>query len=52
MINIKIRNIGSGALSGKMLLLRIIENNKLMIILGQVRLSEGWLCPAGLGTGL
>ena len=40
-----IRNKGSGALLGKMLLERIVENNKLF--LGQVRLSKGWLCPAG-----
>ncbi len=31
---------GSGALSGKILLVRIVENNKLMHILGQVRLSK------------
>ncbi len=36
---------GSGFLPGKMLLLRIIENDK---ILGKVRLSKGKLCPAGL----
>ncbi len=35
------RNIGYGALSGKMLLVRIVEKIKLMLILGQVRLSEG-----------
>ncbi len=33
--------LGSGALFGKILLVRIIENNKIMPILGQVRLSEG-----------
>ena len=27
--------------SGKMLLVRIVENNKMMLILGQVRLSKG-----------
>ena len=43
--------IGSGALPGKMLLVRIIENNK-MLILGQVRLGKGYLCPAGLERGL
>ncbi len=32
---------GSGAHSGKMLLVRIIANNKSMLILGQVRLSIG-----------
>ncbi len=36
----------SGALPGKMLLVRIIKNNKLMLILGQVRLSEGF-APLG-----
>ena len=46
------KNIGSDALSGKMLLVRSIENNKLMLTLGQVRLSKGKLCPAGLGKGL
>ena len=32
---------GSGALSGKMLLVRIVEKIKRMIISGQVRLSKG-----------
>ncbi len=32
---------GSGALSGKMLLVRIVVIIKLMLILGQVRLSKG-----------
>ena len=41
---------GSGALPGKMLLVRIIENNE--IILGQVRWSKGNLCPVGLGKVL
>ena len=41
---------GSGALSCKTLLIRIIENHK--IILDQVRLNKGWLCPAGLGKRL
>ncbi len=36
---------GSGALSGKMILVRIVENNKIDDYLGQ-------LCPAGLGKGL
>ena len=31
-----------------MLLVKIIENNKNDAILGQVRLSKGQLCPAGL----
>ena len=32
---------GSGALSGKMLLVRIVEINKIDDYLGQVRLSKG-----------
>ena len=32
---------GSVALSGKMLLVRIVENNKIEAYLGQVRLSKG-----------
>ena len=32
---------GSDALNGKMLLVRIFENNKCMLILGQVRLIKG-----------
>ena len=32
---------GSGELPGKMLLVRIIENNKIDAYLGQVRLSKG-----------
>ena len=39
----------TGALSGKMLLVRIVENNKLMLVLAQVRLSKGKLCFSGLG---
>ncbi len=39
--------IGYGALQGKMLLVRIIENNKLMLILGQDRLSKGKLALQG-----
>ena len=35
------RNVGSGALSGKMLLVRIIKIIKLMLILSQVRLDKG-----------
>ena len=31
---------GSGALTSKMLPVRIIENNKLMLILGQVRFNK------------
>ncbi len=38
---------GSGALPDKMLFVRIIENNKMMPILDQVRLSKG---SAGLGN--
>ncbi len=33
--------VGSGALSGKILLVRIIENNKIDAFLGQVRLLKG-----------
>ncbi len=43
---------GSGALSDKMLLVRIVEYNKISDYLGQVRLSKGLLCPPGLGKGL
>ncbi len=43
---------GSGALSGKMLLVRIVENDKIYDYLGQVRLSKGYLWPARLGKGL
>ncbi len=32
---------GSGALSGKMLLVSIVENNKIDDYIGQVRLSKG-----------
>ena len=39
-INWLIIVFGSGALSGKMLLVRIVENNKLMIIVRQVRLNK------------
>ena len=39
---------GSGALHGKMLLVRIVENYKIHDYLGQVKLSKGELCPAGL----
>ena len=39
----------SGAIPNKMLLVRIIEKKNLMIILGQVRLGKGQLCPEGLG---
>ena len=44
--------LGTGALSGKMLLVRNVENDKIDDHLGQVRLSKGKLCPAGLGKGL
>ncbi len=37
--------------SGKMLFVRIVEINKLMLIFGQVRLSKGYLCPARLEKG-
>ena len=43
------RIFGSSALSGKMSLVWIVENNKNDDYLGQVRLSKGKLCPAGLG---
>ncbi len=36
-----IYKFGSGVLPGKMLLVRIVENKKSMIILGQDRLSKG-----------
>ena len=36
-----ITKFGSGALSGKMLLVWIVENNKFMFTLGQVRLRNG-----------
>ena len=44
--------IGSGALSDKMLLVRIVENNEIYGYLSQVRKSKGYFCPAGLGKGL
>ncbi len=47
----KILFSGSGA-GGKMLLVRIIGNIKIMLTLGQVRLNTDKLCPAGLGKGL
>ena len=34
-------NVGSGTLSGNMLLVRIVENNKIDDYLGQVRLIKG-----------
>ena len=37
----------SGALSGKMFLVRIIKSKKLMLILGQVRLSKGIFASKG-----
>ncbi len=40
--------LGSGALSGKMLLVRIVKNKKIDDYLGQVRLSKVQLCPARL----
>ncbi len=43
---------GSGALSGKRLLVRIIENNKLILISGKIRLIKGYLCTAWLGKEL
>ena len=47
-----IKMFGSGALSGLMLELGLLKIIKLMLILGQVRLIKGYLCPAGLGKGL
>ncbi len=38
---IEIRNMGSCALPGKMLLVRIIENDEIDAYLGQVRLIKG-----------
>ena len=46
-ISLNIRNKGSGANHGKMLLVRIIENDR---IYGYF--SKGWLYPTGLGKGL
>ena len=43
---------GSGALSGKMLLLRIFENNKIDAYFRVGWLSKGWLCPVWLGKWL
>ncbi len=34
------------------MLVRIVENNKIDVILGQVRLSKVYFFPAGLGKGL
>ena len=45
-------NMGSGALNCKMLIVRIIENNKIYACLGQVRLSKGYIWPTWLGKGL
>ena len=44
--------MGSGALSGKMLLVRIVENNKIDAYFreGQVKYTQ--LCPVGFGKGL
>ncbi len=44
--------MGSGALSGKMLLVSIVENNKIDAYLGLVWLSKGWLCPARVRKGI
>ncbi len=40
-VRFKKKNSGSDAFSVKTLLVRIIENNKLMLILGKVKLSKG-----------
>ncbi len=54
LISSKIRKkiVGSGVLSDKMLLVRIVENNKIDDYLGQVKLGKSWLHPVGLGKGL
>ncbi len=44
----KVRIFGSGKLSGKMLLVRVVEND-IIYTLGHVRLSKGLLSPTGLG---
>ncbi len=44
------KNFRSGELHGKMLLVRIIENDN-MLILGLVRLSKGKFFPTGLVLG-
>ncbi len=48
----RVLKLGSGALSGKMLLVRIVENNKIYALLRAGRLSKGSLCPVGLGKGV
>ena len=42
----------SDALTDKMLLIRIIESNKFILILGQVRISKGKHSHTDLGKGL
>ncbi len=42
--------IGSGALSGKILFVRII-NNKIEVYFRAGQAKKGQLCPAGLGKG-
>ena len=44
--------IGSGALSRKMLLVRIVENYTIDDYLGPVRLSKFQICPSGLEKGI
>ena len=44
--------MGSCGLPGKMLLIMIIEINKIDAFSGQVRLRKGQLCPVWLGKGL
>ncbi len=46
------KNVRSGALHGIMLLVKIVKIIKFMLILDQVRLCKGLLCPAGLGKEL
>ncbi len=52
MVFLRYYNIfGSGTLSGKMLLIRMLKIIKFMLNLGHVRFSKDYLCPAGLGKG-
>ena len=40
--------VGSGALLGRIMIIRLIVLNKIGAYLGQVRLSKGKLFPAGI----
>ncbi len=44
--------MGYGAICGKMLLVRIVENNKIDDYIGQVGLSKPYFTPPGLRKGL